>query len=440
MGETMKIIRWTGIFLLLPALFLNAQQEIRIRISDGVSMIPVALPPLTFTPQSAVKEDTIRAEIETTLWNDLEFSRVFRMIPRAHFAYIPEFDPQNIRFRDWESIQANILISCQLEMPEATRVVMAFRVYDVRNGGRFIFGRNFGGKRELARLIAHRAADEVMKQFGEAPLFTSKIVFVSDRDGNSEIYMMDYDGERQRRITINNWMDVLPSWSRDHEKILFTSYRNNNPDLLMFNLYSGRTEFLSTQRANYCADWAPDGNRIVYTSTKSGNAELYVREMDTGKERRLTFNHVIDTTPNWSPSGREIVFTSARTGTPQIYVMDAEGTNVRRLTTEGNYHDSPEWSSDGTRILFVSRIENRFDIYTYHVRTNTISKLTENAGRNENPSWSPDGRHIVFASNRGGTYQLYLMDYDGANLKRLTSKGENKMPKWQKFALRRFDN
>jgi len=436
----MTMIRRFVPLCLLLAIGLSAQQEIRIRISDGVSMIPVAFPAVTYSSQSAVKEESVRKDIETTLWNDLEFSRVFRMIPQAHYRYIRTFDPRNIEFRDWESIQANILISCQVEMPEAQRIVMSFRVYDVRNGGRFIFGRNFGGKREFARLIAHRAADEMMSQFGEMPLFTSKVVFVSNRDGNEEIYMMDYDGGRQRRITINTWMDVLPSWSRDHEKILFTSYRNNNPDLILFHLYTGKTEFLSTRRANYCADWAPDGNRIVYTSTKSGNAELYIRDMDTGREHRLTFNRVIDTTPNWSPSGREIAFTSARTGTPQIYIMDAEGTNVRRLTTEGNYHDSPEWSPDGTRILFVSRIENRFDIYTYNVRANTITKLTENAGRNENPSWSPDGRHIVFTSNRGGTYQLYVMDYDGANLKRLTSKGENKMPKWQKFTHRRFDN
>lgn len=440
MGEKMKMIRIIVISTLLTALYLGAQQEIRIRISEGVSMIPVAMPAVTFTDQSTVKEEAVRTEIDDTLWTDLELSRVFRMVPREHYGYIETFDPQNIRFRDWESIQANILISCQVEMPEASRIVMAFRVYDVRNGGRFIFGRNFGGKREFARLIAHRAADEMMKQFGETPLFTSKIVFVSNRDGNEEIYMMDYDGRRQRRITINTWMDVLPSWSRDHEKILFTSYRNNNPDLLMFHLYTGKTEFLSKQRANYCADWAPESNHIVYTSTKSGNAELYVRDMDTGRERRLTFNLVIDTTPNWSPSGREIAFTSARTGTPQIYIMDAEGTNVRRLTTEGNYHDSPEWSPDGTRIAFVSRIENRFDIFIYHVRTNSITKLTENAGRNENPSWSPDGRHIVFTSNRSGSHQLYLMDYDGANLKRLTNTGENKMPKWQKFTHRRFDN
>jgi len=42
----------------------------------------------------------------------------------------------------------------------------------------------------------------------------------------------------------------------------------------------------------------------------------------------------------------------------------------------------------------------------------------------------PDGRHIIFSSNRSGTIQLYVIDYDGANFRVLTSKGQNKLPEW----------
>jgi TolB protein len=75
-------------------------------------------------------------------------------------------------------------------------------------------------------------------------------------------------------------------------------------------------------------------------------------------------------------------------------------------------------------------VENVFDLYVLNLRTNQITKLTESKARNESPSWSPDGRHIVFASNLRGGIQLFGIDYDGANLRVLTSKGSNKLPDW----------
>jgi TolB protein len=430
MGEMMNIRR-AVLFLsvVLLAWLLPGQEEITIRIREGMPMVPVALP--AFQLDAAAQKDEAAGVLYETLWKDLEFSRIFKMVPREHYAYIPAFNPGAIRFKDWASIQANILISGQLEISADGRMIFSFKVYEV-SSERFIFGRNFGGKKELARLIAHKAADEMLKHFGERPLFTSKIVYIQESGNDRDVYIMDYDGQRPTRITFSSALDMLPSWSADNEKILYTSYRNLSPELFMFDIYSGKTELLSSGGSNYAADWSPTSDRIVYTSSKHGNAEIYLKDMKTGQEKRLTFNPAIDTSPCWSPSGREIAFTSQRSGTPQIYVMDAEGSNLRRITMEGTYHDSPSWSPDGMRLAFVSRIENRFDIYVFNLKSNEMSKLTENQGRNENPSWSPDGRHLVFSSNRSGKYQLYLVDYDGANVRQITTSGENKMPKWQK--------
>ena len=39
------------------------------------------------------------------------------------------------------------------------------------------------------------------------------IAFVSDRDGNGEIYVMNTDGSGQTRLTNNPAVDASPSWS-----------------------------------------------------------------------------------------------------------------------------------------------------------------------------------------------------------------------------------
>ncbi|MCK4363214.1 MAG: PD40 domain-containing protein, partial [Candidatus Aminicenantes bacterium] len=95
-------------------------------------------------------------------------------------------------------------------------------------------------------------------------------------------------------------------------------------------------------------------------------------------------------------------------------------------------HDAPAWSPAGGIIAYVSRVDQIFDIYALNLRTEQVVKLTESNARNETPSWSPDGRHLVFSSNITGTIQLYTIDYDGSNLRRLTSKGESKLPDWSR--------
>lgn len=422
-----------AVWVLIPGFSpreLQGQQDIHISIDQGMPMAPVAMPEFHFAPGSIPDQET-KNSLHQIMWNDLSYSRVFKLTPKEHYNYITKFDPENIVYKDWASLQANILVVGQVEVAAGDRIVFTIKVYDVQSE-RFIFGRNFGGKKDLIRLMAHRASDAIMAQFGEKALFTSKIVFASSRDGNEEIYIMDYDGERQTRITYNQDLDMLPTWSVDREKILYTSYRKNNPDLYMFHLFTGKTELVATGKANYSADWSREGDLIVYTSTRSGNAEIYVRDMKSSKEKQLTFSSAIDTSPCWSPNSREIAFVSNRSGAAQIYIMDAEGSNIRRITSEGMRHDSPDWSPDGSMLAYTLMFNGGIDIYVYHLKNNSIRKLTEANGINETPSWSPDGRHLLFSSNSNGSYQIYSIDYDGQNLRQLTSKGNNKTAYWQK--------
>jgi TolB protein len=306
------------------------------------------------------------------------------------------------------------------------------RLYDVRSA-KFIVGRRYQGNQLAWREMAHRFANEIMKAFGEKPIFTSKIVFISDRDGNDEVYLMDYDGANQTRLTFNKVRDYMPAISPDGQKIAFTSYRETVAGLYLMDLEKRKIIPVSTRGTNFAAAFSPDGKKLAFCSTMDGNAEIYIAHL--GSEgiqniKRLTFNEAIDTSPCFSPTGREIAFVSDRGGTPQIYIMDAEGSNVRRVSFGGTYHDAPSWSPDGERLVYVSRLDNIFDLYVLNLRTNQIIKLTESNARHESPCWSPDGRHIVFSSNLSGQIQIYSIDYDGTNLRRLTSQGNNKLPDW----------
>lgn len=422
----------SGLFLLLglSAFLLFSQQEVVLTLKEGVPAISFALPKFNI-PSSSPKSTTAAEDLYKVLSDDLKYSRIFQLLPLTYYSYIRPLNPERIFFKDWESIQAKILFVGEVSDSDGDQIQFEGKLYDVKSE-KFIFGKRYQADKELLRLAAHRMADEILKIYGEKPLFTSKIIFVSDRDGNDELYMMDYDGHNQMRLTFNKTRDYMPAWSVDGRKIAYTSYKNLTAGLYLLDLNEGKITEISSRGTNYAASFSLDGKKMAFCSTRDGNAEIYVASSDGTNIKRLTYNEAIDTAPSWSPTSREVVFISDRGGTPQVYIMDAEGSNVRRASFGGTYHDSPDWSPGGDMIVYVSRVENLFDLYILNLRTNQIRKLTESNARNESPRWSPDGRHIVFSSNLGGSIQIYSIDYDGANMRRLTSDGTNKLPDWSR--------
>jgi TolB protein len=434
--KTTKIIA-CGILVLAAAWLVFSQQDVVMTITSGMPAISFALPKFVASSSSA-QIQAASDEIHQVLSDDIKYTRIFQLVPKTYYSYVRPLDPKNIFFKDWESIQANVLFVGDASEGQGGDLVFERYFYDVKSQRQILPGKRYQAKKTDVRYLAHRMADEIMKSYGEKPIFTSKIAFVSNRDGNDELYMMDYDGANATRLTFNKVVDYSPTWSPDAKKIAYTSYQNLVPGLYILNIYEGVRTAVSIKGNNFSASWSPDGKKLAFSSTMDGNAEIYTAEAtdDNIKRKsfaikRLTFNPGIDTAPSWSPTGRELVFTSDRGGTPQIYVMDAEGSNVRRVSFGGStYLDSPAWSPAGDKIVFVARVESLFDLYVLNIRTNQIAKLTESNARNESPAWSPDGRHIIFTSDTKGGLQIFSIDADGQNFRQLTTKGQNKLADW----------
>ncbi len=315
-------------------------------------------------------------------------------------------------------------------------------------------------KTNLARLILASVIVLVLTPLIAVVDAPARIAFVSHREGNPEIYVMDADGGNQRRLTNNPDKDYSPSWSPDGKRIIFMSNRDGHTHLIhgwsTYEIYvmdaDGSNPQNLTNDRNDDRDpaWSPDGKRIAFVSNRDGfkNAErvitheIYVMDADGGNPQNLTNDLNNDSSPSWSPDGKRIVFSSARDGhfenefgiTDEIYVMDADGGNPQRLTENPKNDWSPSWSPDGKRIAFSSDRKGdlvNFEIYVMDADGENEQRLTENRVDDSSPSWSPDSKRIVFYSNVEGHYEIYAMDTDGVKLQNLTNNPNHDVsPAW----------
>jgi TolB protein len=379
------------------------------------------------------------------LWDDLNFEREFALIPRDVYASIPAATSLlDVPFDRWREINADGIIVGTVQKTDAGVRVEA-RLFNVRSRLP-AFSREYSGSIANRRLYAHTISDEIhQQQRALRGVARTKLTFNSDRDGErmggtvenrgvKEIYISDYDGENQRRVTTQRSLNINSAWSPDARSIAYTSYRRGAPQIFISNIYQGTLEELTkgTSGQNWLAAWSPDGTRVAFGSTRDGNNEIYIANRDGSNVRRLTNNAAIDTSPTWAPSGIQIAFISDRTGTPQVWVMGVDGLGQRQVTRE-SYADRPTWSpAPFNEIAYAARTGPGLDIRVLELSSGQVRQLTFGEGTNESPTFSANGRHIAFMSTRSGKSQIFTVARDGKDIRQITRNGNNYGPDWSK--------
>ena len=419
--HTIKTVLLTALLIVVvgPAHAQRTEIETQLNPDQAAASVRIAVP---FPNMGrSVTPEQIHKPLFTTLTADLVYSQVFVIVP------LRPGEERGLPAARTAGAQAFLQLDVTREGEDYT---VEARLYDVASESLHM-GRRYRGSQAALPTLAHTIANDLVLFFNGRPgIFNSRVAFISDRTGNKEVWMMDYDGSNQRQITRESALTLTPDWSPDGERLVYTSYRRNRPEMYIIHRQGGGRIRIDTKvNLNTSPAFAPDGRQIAFVGAVDGNTDIYVIDDDGSNLRRLTTGGSIESTPAWSPTGRQIAFTSSRAGNPQIYVMDAEGTNVRRVSFDGNWNDDAVWSPDGEWLAYTSAISGRYQIRLYNLTTGE-TKVLAGRGSNEQPSWSPDGSALMFMSNRTGSWQIYRIGLTDTDPVQLTSSGNNMSPAW----------
>jgi len=418
-----------GIFL-NPLMSIASEQGEYIAIrKEGTGKIAIVLDRLS----AKGKTESVWAQnLESVVKDGLVFSDLFSILP----------PPSNIRSGDKDkAINFGALSSVGSEVyaggsvsKKSGKVHLDMAVYDTF-GTKLLMNKSYTGSEADLRSMGHAfCADLIELLTGKKSYFGSKIVFVSSKSGNKEVYQCDFDGQGAQQLTNFRSISLTPVFSPDGRYLAYTSYTSGRPTLYIKNLANNTIASVAKNGVSVDPGWRNTGE-VATTLSFEGDQEIYLVRADGSIVRRITNSRGIDVSPTFSPDGSRMAFVSARNGLPQIFIQDMQSGAVKRLTFSGRYNTQPSWSPSGDKIAYTTwEKSGEINIFVINADGSGLKRLTSGARENESPSWSPDGGMIVFTSNRQGGKRLYIMGSNGENQRRLLQMdGEQMQPSWSLF-------
>lgn len=168
----------------------------------------------------------------------------------------------------------------------------------------------------------------------------------------------------ERGLILSSREDDSPNFSADGQWIAFVSNRSGNSEIWIAR-QDGRLEVQLTSLQDFTVGtprWSPDGRWIAFDGTTGGNTDIYVIGADGGSPRRLTIEPSADVLPSWSTDGKWIYFTSDRSGTMQLWKTPATGGGPAVQLTRGGARES--WPSPDGKLLYFTKRRPEADIWT----------------------------------------------------------------------------
>jgi len=299
------------------------------------------------------------------------------------------------------------------------------------------------------------------------------IAFVSDRDGNKEIYLTDASGRKQTNFTNNPSDDWCPAWSPDGKKIAFVSNRGGKEGIYLMNVDGNDQRFLTAGKE---PSWFPDGEKIIFSkpmtfirkivweTKKESLKRIFAIKIDGTEIRQISpdastaeiddFKWLLRrhfVAPVVSPDGSKIAFAGGDWGSGHPYsinLMNIDGKHVeslsKRLGEKSQSGANPSWSPDGTRIAF--RCDRGYDgpignvgrIHIADLKKSLISDpYLKVIWRCSGLDWSSDGSSLVFSGYKEtgytytGTVDIYIVRPGLKVIRKITKgQGNNYDPSW----------
>ena len=270
--------------------------------------------------------------------------------------------------------------------------------------------------------------------------YNGRVYFVTDRDGQMNIWSMKDDGTDRKQVTRHVGWDVRDPSLADG-KVVYQL----GADLWMLDVATSQTKVvpititsdLDQLRENWVNDpqnyistfnISPDGDRIVLTA----RGRLFIAPVKGGRFVRASRKDSARFRDGvFSSDGKSLIALSDETGEMEWVRVPANGVgNDEALTKNSSiFRDNGLPSPDGKSLAWR---DNNNDLWVLNIASREMKKISENREGIGNYAWSPDGRWLAYVMTALNSFQqIKLYSVEGGKSIALTTDRTNSFaPAW----------
>lgn len=145
-----------------------------------------------------------------------------------------------------------------------------------------------------------------------------KAVFIGQRDSSTDVYVYEFASKKLTRVTFDPFAERDPVFDRDGTSVIYSTNANGMRRfddsafaIVRTNISDRKTDTLVSNGAkNLQSELSPDGNSLLYVSDRSGIFNVYRRDLQGGKDEKMSDVLCGVYSPVYFPDGKKIAFVS----------------------------------------------------------------------------------------------------------------------------------
>ena len=242
-----------------------------------------------------------------------------------------------------------------------------------------------------------------------------RILYQSNRTGSWQLFIMDLASGEQQRLTNDTFNNNFVDWSADNEWVAFVSDRDGNEELYRVRSDGTQLERLTDHpERDIHPYFSPDGKYLLFNSTRgNGSLDVYRLDLATRELLRVTDSPMQETCARYSPDMRHIVMLRNDMYSDDIGIMNVETGEMANLTNTPMVIDGwPMYSADGLWIYYSTMSSGQHSIHRVHPDGSGDQTLTSAAPGEEDGRVyvARDGKLLIYNKRKDGTIAIRRMD------------------------------